>query len=345
MFHKTAAGILAAAIVLSAFAGDAAFAQTKTLESIIAWVNSDIILKSEYDKRLKEIREELGRAKLQGPQLEKAFADQSKGALEQMINETLLLQQAKDMGLTADIEVLKALEKMRQDNKLESQEALEKEIVSQGYTLDEVKQNIRVKVLSDRVLQREVYPKVTITNDEVRKYYDAHTKDFDRPAGIRLREITVITENRGPEEIASQRKKLEEALAALKKGDDFSTVASKYSESKTANDGGDLGFIAKNELTPSLEAVVGKLDKGQVTDIVDVQGALMIFKLDDRHNGGILPFELAQREITNILYDQGIPPKVRDYLAKLRADGFVKVADGYVDTGASQKTESVSEVK
>src|SRR3954465_14030390 len=149
MFHKRAAGFLAAFVAFTAFSGSAAQAQTKTLESIIAWVNGDIILKSEYEKRIKEIREELTRnTKLQGAQLDKAVADQSRGALEQMINETLLLQQAKDMGITADIDVIKALEKMRQENKLDSQEALEKEIVSQGYTVDEVKQNIRVKVLS-----------------------------------------------------------------------------------------------------------------------------------------------------------------------------------------------------
>jgi hypothetical protein len=64
---------------------------------------------------------------------------------------------------------------------------------------------------------REVYPKVIVTNEEVRKYYDGHVKDFDRPAGLRLREITVLTENRGPELIEGQRKKAEEALAAVKK--------------------------------------------------------------------------------------------------------------------------------
>ena len=70
-----------------------------------------------------------------------------------------------------------------------------------------------------------------ITNDEVRKYYDAHIKDFDQsrrnPSCAKSR---CFTENRGPEEIASQRKKTEEALAAIKKGDDFAAVAAKYSE-------------------------------------------------------------------------------------------------------------------
>jgi len=71
-----------------------------------------------------------------------------------------------------------------------------------------------------------------------------------------------------------------------------------------------------------------------VTDIVPVQGAFMIFKLDDKHNGGILPFELAQREIFDVLWRQSVPPKQREYLARLRTEGFVRIAEGYVDTGA-----------
>jgi len=262
-----------------------------------------------------------------------------------MIDETLLLQQAKEMGISADIEVLKALERMRQERKLESMEALEKEIVSQGYTVDDVRQNIRTQYLSSQVLQREVYGRVVITNDEIHKYYDEHQKDFDRPAGIHLREITVLTENRGPEEVASQKKKIEEALAAVKKGDDFGATAAKYSESQTAAEGGDFGFFTKGELSSGLEEIVSKLDKGQVTDVLTVQGAFMIIKLDDKHNGGILPFELAQKEVQDLLWRKALDPKIKDYLTKLRNDGFVKVAEGYSDAGAPQSAEKVSEVK
>ena len=211
MHHKCGRALIAAIILLIA---GTALAQTKNVEQIVAWVNSDVILKSEYEVRKASIREDLsqpaprGRG-LQGAQLEQAYLDQSKKVLQSLIDEMLLLQQAKDMGLSADIEIIKTMDRLRQERKLESMEALEKEIVSQGFGLDEFKQNIRVQYLSQQVFQREVYPRVIVTNDEVRKYYDSHVKDFDRPAGIRVREITIVTENRGPEEVASQRKKAE----------------------------------------------------------------------------------------------------------------------------------------
>jgi peptidyl-prolyl cis-trans isomerase SurA len=322
------------------------FQGPKSIESIVAWVNNDIILKSEYDKRLDELRRELsGDPKLKGAQLEQVLKEQSRAALAQMINETLLMQKAKEMGITADLEVIKAMEKMRQDRKLPSLDALEKEIVSQGYTVDEVKENIRTRYLSDSVMQREVFSRVTITTDDVRKYYDEHQKDFDKPAGIHLREITVVTENRGPEEIASQKKKIEDALAAVKKGDDFAAVAAKYSESATASEGGDFGFFTKGELSPSLEEVVSKMDKGQVTEVLPVVGAFMIIKLDAKHEGGVLPFELAQKEIQNVLWSKAVPPKEKEYLTKLRAEGYIRLAEGYVDAEAPAAADKVSELK
>jgi parvulin-like peptidyl-prolyl isomerase len=345
--YKTGKALLAIILLGALFGPSTAQAQTKTLDQIIAWVNNEVILKSEYDRRLQQVRSELADPQrkggaLKGPQLEQAFNDQANVQLQRLIDESLLMQQAKDMGFSADIEVVKAMDKLRQDYKLPTREALEAEIVKQ-MPLEDFTQDIRVKYLTSQVLQREVYGRVIISSADMNEYYESHVKDFDRPAGVRLREITVITENRGPEEIASQRKKMEEALAAVKKGDDFSEVAAKYSESQTAGEGGDLGFFVKGELSQSLEDIVNKLDKGKVSDIFSVQGAFMIVKLDEKHDGGILPYELAQKEIQDILWNKALPPKIKEYLTKLRDEGFVKTADGYTDTGAPEKTSKISE--
>jgi peptidyl-prolyl cis-trans isomerase SurA len=345
MFYKWAKVLLAAIILTNFFAIQIAHAQTRTLEEIVAWVNSDVILKSEYEKRKAELRDELARPQaqggpgLQGAQLEQAFNQQSKTVIQELIDETLFVQQAKDMGITAESEIIKTMDQLRQQRKLDSLEALYKEIETQGYSLDDFRNNIKVKYLREEVLRREVYGRVIITNEEVRKYYDAHIKEFDRPAGIWLREITFLTENRGPELVAGQKKKAEDALAAVKKGDDFAETASKVSESETSQNGGDIGFFAKGELTPALEAIVDKLDKGQVTDVIPTQGAFMIFKVEDKHPGGILPFELAQKKVFDVLWQQAVPGKMREYLTKLRTEGFVRTADGYDDTGAPDKAD------
>jgi peptidyl-prolyl cis-trans isomerase SurA len=337
---------LLAASIIGFFMMPIGFAQKKTIEEIIAKVNNEIILKSDYENAIKELQAELTQQGLKGPQLDQAVQERSKTLLSDLIDQSLLLQQAKDMGISAELEVAKQMEQYRQQNKLDSTEALEKEIVRQGMSVDDFKQNIRSHYLVGEVLQREVYPKIVITQDEMQKYYDTHKEDFDRPEGVRISEITIFTENRGPDELESQQKKAQETLAAVKKGDEFGQVAQKYSESDTAQNGGDLGFFQKGQLTPELEEVISKLDRGQASDLIKTRYGLMIVKVDDRHSGGILNFENAQNEIQRILWNQRVPGKVREYLNRMRTEGFVEiVGEGYVDTAAPAKPKSISEAK
>jgi peptidyl-prolyl cis-trans isomerase SurA len=339
MTHRGGKAVLAVVILLMA---SLALAQTKTVEEIVARVNGDIILKSELEDARTSLRADLSQQSLQGVQLEQAFAEQSKYLLRQLIDNALLMQQAKELGLNADLEVVKTMERLRQENKYASLDVLEQEIVKAGVSVDEFKQRIRTQYLSGQVLGREVYPKIIVTTEEIRKYYDANPKNFDRPEGVRVSEIAVYTEGKSPAEIEQQKKKAEEAHAALKKGDDFPQVAQRYSEAPSARDGGDLGFFVEGDLAKPLEDAVAKLDKGQVSDILPMPYGFVILKVDDKHSGGILPFELAQKEITETLWQQRVQPKVREYLTKLRCDGFIDVRPGYVDEGAC-KADKVSE--
>src|SRR5206468_7646107 len=110
-----------------------------------------------------------------------------------------------------------------------------------------------------------------------------------------------------------------------------------------AGEGGEFGFFEKGKLTKELEDVLSKLNKGETTDIIKVADGLMIFKVADKHAGGILSFDLAQDEIKNLIFQQRAPPKIREYLTKLRSMGYVKVSEGYTDTGAAPKDEKLSE--
>jgi parvulin-like peptidyl-prolyl isomerase len=317
----------------------------RLLDEIIARVGNDIILKSEYESARKNLRDELTQQGLTGAQLEQVFQQQSKDLLRNLIDDSLLVQQAKEMGITGDLEVIKQEERMRQEHNrsnpkepINSIEDLERAI-SQQMSLDEFKMRIKTRYLRDQVLGREVYGRVIVTNEEMRTYYEAHKKDFDRPEGVHIREISVSTQGMGAEEAETQRKKLEDALAAIKKGSDFGEIAQKYSESDTAQSGGDLGFFEKGQLAKDVEELISKLDKGAVTDVIKTSSGFMILQLQDRHPGGVLPFESAQNEISGGLFNQKALPKIREYLTKLRTEGFVWIKEGYADTGAAANSK------
>jgi len=95
-----------------------------------------------------------------------------------------------------------------------------------------------------------------------------------------------------------------------------------------------MGFFEKGQLSKELEAVVAKLNKGQFTDVIKTSFGFMILKVEDKHSGGVQPYESVLDEVDNALFNERAMPKIREYLTKLREAGFVEVREGYVDTGA-----------
>jgi len=320
-------------VALITFVASAPVLAQRKIEQIVARVNSDIILKSDLDRETDLRRDELIRNKADAETIEKEMTAYSKDLLSDLIDRALLLQVAKEAGLNADIEVLRAMEELQTKNNFASMDDLEKAIKKDYGDLDEFKNQIRTNYLTKRVIDHEVYGHIIITDEEMRKFYDEHKQEFDKPAGVRLSEVAVLFDPRVPDQKAVQRKKIEEAFAAVKKGDKFEDIVKKYSEVSTAGDDGDMGFISA-ELGEAITKAISGLAKNQTSEIVELDDAYEIYKLTDRHSGGILSFDLARRSIENAMMSEVAPPKVREFLGKLREDGFVDVKEGFEDTGA-----------
>jgi len=310
------------------------------IEQIVARVNNEVILKSDVDREFELRRVERVREGMDPAKLEKEMAEVSKIIVRDLIDRALLLQIAKEANLNAEQDVEKAMEELRVEQKFATREELDKAIIRDYGDLEEFKNNIRTQFLTQEVIEHEVYGRMAVTSEEMRKYYDEHNKDFDRPAGIRISEITVLVDRRLPDQVATQRKKAEDAFAAVKKGDSFDEVARKYSEVSTADKGGDMGFIAgdlKEQVSEDIAKALEGLEKGQVTNIVEFNDAFTFFKVTDKHNGGILTFELAQGFIRYELLSKQAPEKVRAFLTELRDNGFVEVKPGFQDLGGRTK--------
>src|SRR5882724_2899279 len=118
----------------------------RTVEEIIARVNNDIITRSEYDKALAAAvdgAKDECENKCTPQQLEAATEDRRKSALRDLIDQSLLVQRGKDMGISVETEVIKQLDQIRIANKLPDMEALEKAVTSQGLNWEDFKNNIR----------------------------------------------------------------------------------------------------------------------------------------------------------------------------------------------------------
>ena len=341
--------VFAAAGIFAVLTPSAARAQAKAtvVEEIIARVNNDIITQSDYQRADAQLHEEIAHDCQGCPQdkLATEYKDQQKDLLRGLIDQSLMVQRAKDMGISVESDLVKRLDDVRKQNNLGSIEDLEKAVEGSGLAWEDYKTQIRNGMLTQEVIRREVGSHINIPNEEVKAYYDSHPQEFTRPEQVVLTEIFLSTEGKSPEEIESVQKKTEDLRNRVMKGDDFNEIAKRYSEGSTAKDGGDLGTFQRGQLSPQLEDVVFKMDKGKITDVIQTKTGFEVLKVESHFQAGLQPMDKVENEVMNKLYMSKMQPTMRTYLAELREESYVMVKPGYTDSAAVAGASVIQEVQ
>src|ERR1700733_16321482 len=334
VFTLSALALSVALLPSSARARTQAKPSAEAEAEIVARVNNDVITLAGYQKAEQALRDEVARDCQGCPpdQIAAQFKDQQKDLLRGMIDESLIVQRAKDMNVNVEPDVNRRLDEVRQQNGLATIDDLKKGVEASGLSWEEYKTTIRNGLLQKEVVRREVGSHVDITRDEVKQYYDAHPQEFTLPERVMLSEISLSTEGKSQEEFAGVRAKVEGLRTSVLNGDDFSQVARLYSQGSTAKDGGSLGTFKKGELAPQLEQTVFQMSKGQITDVIQTRTDFEILKVDDHLQAGLQPFEKVEPDIHGVILAQKMQPRIRDYLAELREQSNIIVKPGYNDS-------------
>jgi len=325
-------------LVLFIVAAIPAFAVDTVIEEIVARVNNQIITRSEYFRSQEELKKEIQQ---QDPvNFDQTSAERNKDVLRDLIDQNLLLEKGKDLGITADTEVIKKLDEMRKEMKLDSMEDLEKAAQAQGVSFEEFKQNMRNQIITQQVIGREVGQKMNITDDEIQKFYDEHKAQMEQPEQVRLSEILVATDKKDPSkdeaaQLQAAQAKAEDLLAQIRNGASFEEVAKKDSDGPSAAQGGELGLFKRGTLAKELEDKTFAMKPGDVSDVIRTKQGFIVLKVTEHLAGGIPPLNDVKPKIQDAVYMQRLQPALRQYLTKLREEAFIDVKPGYIDTGAS----------
>src|SRR5262245_5005993 len=127
---------IGSAILVAAFLVPSLWAQVK-IDQIVARVNGDIILKSEMDREVGLRKGELLQEGVPASLIDERLSADSGTILRDLIDRLLLVQVAKEAGLSAELDVLKAMEQLRQSQKFATMEDLEKAIIKDYGDLEE----------------------------------------------------------------------------------------------------------------------------------------------------------------------------------------------------------------
>ncbi len=312
------------------------------VEEIIARVNNQIVTRTEYLRSKDQLKQE---AQQQDPaNAEKIVAERDKDILRDLIDQQLLLEKGKDLGITAETEVIKRLDEMRKEMKLESMEDLEKAAVAQGISFEDFKQNLKNQIITQQVISKEVGQRMSISKEELQQFYDEHKSQMEQPEQIRLNELLVSTENKDKTkdasadesaQLAAAKAKAEDLLAQIRKGASFDEIAKKNSDGPTAAQGGDLGYFKRGALAKELEDKTFAMKPGDVSDVIRTKQGFVILRVAEHQMAGVPPLSEIEPKVQDAIYMHKLQPALRAYLTHLREDAFIYYKPGYVDTGAS----------
>ena len=322
------------------------------VEEIVARVNNEIITRSEYIRSREEVQREIQQQ--EAANADRIFAEKQRDVLRDLIDQQLLLQKGKDLGITGDTELIKRLDEMRKQMNLGSMEELEKAAEAQGASYEEFKQNLRNQIITQRVIGQEVGSHLPMSRDEELRFYNEHKDEMQRPEEVRLSEILIAPKTppaaAGPDgkpqppsqadidaALAAAQAKAQELLEQLQKGASFEELAKKNSDGPSAKDGGDLSYFKRGVLAKELEDRVFAMKAGETTDVIRTKQGLVILKVTEHQMAGIPTLKEVEPRIQDALYMQKLQPALRTYLTTLREQAYIDIKPGYTDSGASAK--------
>lgn len=208
------------------------------------------------------------------------------------------------------------LKKYKVDTPYELDQALKK----QGRSLDAARKEFMDDAVAHEFMGMKLGGKIHVSLVEMRKYYNDHRQDYDRPEQLTWREIRIPIE---PGSEPAALKQATEILSQLKAHGDFATLAKRYGKGPTADQGGlwetSPGAFAVAEINTALEA----LEPGQVSGIVETPKALFVVKLESRRAAGPARFDEVQAEIRKKISDEKLAKAASTYIQELRKSNVI----------------------
>ncbi len=271
-----------------------------------------------------------------GSRIPPGMIDQYKGRvrkqiIEQMVIERILEQKIAEKKLTAsDEEVQKEVDAQLKAQNLTIDD-FKSLLQAYGKNFDEYKENMKKKVMFDKLLTAELGKTEPVSEEQAKQFYDANPKQFQKPESVRTRHILISPAkdpNADPNQLDVQAKaRAQEVLDKLKAGGDFAELAKQYSDGPSASKGGDLGVAPKGSFVPAFEEAAYKLEPNEISGLVKTRFGYHIIQLLERQPARNESFEEVKEQIAARLEQGQKRDAIMAYIQKIKESADVKYAN------------------
>ena len=335
-FDRVKPVLLALAISLSLVpSARAQESEARVIDEVVAQVNNDVITLSMVKRTIKEAITQLVQ---QGKTQEQATAEvtpRQSELIASLINEQLLVQQGKELGLTDDVEaeVNRRMLDVARNQGIRTIEELKKAMKEGGFDYDAVRQTMRTELMKQAVLTRDVDAKLFygLTDDELKKYFESHKDKFKKAESVELSEIFLSLAGKPEAEVKA---KADQLVAQARGGADFATLA--VANSERMQDGkvaaietkGKVGNFAITDLRENIAAAIKEVKVGGVTDPIRYDEGFQILRVDERVSGSDVP-TFNENHARELITSERSDASRKEYMEKLRKDAYIKISETY----------------
>jgi len=295
---------LVAVAVFVAAALAAPVTRAVLIEEIVAWVNGEIITRSEYEDEEKAMVADVYRT-YTGSDLDQRVVELRAALLQEMIERKILLDRARS--LFQDLDQIRDFyyKNFKEDQKITDDAEFARLIAQDGMTVEQFKKRLLETYAPKEVLRVEVRDRISVSDAEVDAFYKENPTLFLVPAKITVSEIVLKASTEV--EPGSRAAEAETIVTELRGGADFAETARRVSEAGTRDEGGSLGEVGEGDLAAGLEKIAMALPAGGISDPISTTYGFHILRVDSR----------VDEHVTAL---DGIREQVRDYIANRRFD-------------------------
>lgn len=292
---------------------------------IVLRVNDQIATTWDYQRRRAEkIRLIQGADSLPAQQKQRMMASVGVATMDDIFEELLMLSRAEQLGIrvnAADLD--RAMAATLQNYGMESQEQLEQALRSSGMTMEQFRENMSQSLLVQKLMGQEVHPRISLEEEDLRRFYQNHLDEFQEPERLQLQEVVVLASSGLSGE--EQERTAQEIRQKVADGGDLGEVVESYAESGEASNAVNLGWVEIGDLAPELEQAVWDLEAGGVSQPVEGRGGLHVLVVTERQEANLKPFAEVEQDIRAREGERLMSSEMQEYLEELEAAAYVLV--------------------
>jgi peptidyl-prolyl cis-trans isomerase SurA len=293
-------------------------------EEILVVVNNHIITRRSFQQAVEQESAALYR-QFSGKELDEKLRDMREKTLQGLIDSFVIDDKAQDLEIKITDDYLRnVVEDIKKQNNFNSDADFEQALrASAGIGLDDYLKQIKHQMIQQEVLRRDVFSKMAVEEQEMKAYYEEHKDEYRLPSRFRIREL-VLSKGTTPEEQQTYQTRLQEVQTGIQAGKSFEELVKTYSTSPSRDTGGDLGWLSKGMLQPSIENASLALKPNQVSAPIQSDKDTTWIQLMEAESEVTTPFADVKDKIREKLQEPKSQSAIEAYLNGLRVRANIR---------------------